>query len=88
MPGLNSIDRLVRDYAAQVTRDPRRVSDRMFDELKTHFSEAQIVELTLRTALCSFFSRFNQALDIELEEEYLSADLATLLREQQARTLA
>ena len=40
----------------------------MFEQLKEHFSEEQIVELTLRTALCGFFNRFNDVLQIELED--------------------
>ena len=30
-----------------------------------HFSEAQIVELTLRIAMAGFFNRFNEALQID-----------------------
>jgi AhpD family alkylhydroperoxidase len=37
--------------------------------LKTHFSEAQLVELTLRITLCGFFNKFNDALGIEEEPE-------------------
>ena len=44
--------------------------------LREHFSESQIVELTLRAALCAFFARFNEALDIQLEPEYVTADAA------------
>jgi len=36
--------------------------------LKQHFTEEQIVELTLRTALCGFFNRFNDALQICMED--------------------
>jgi uncharacterized peroxidase-related enzyme len=67
-PGLDPIDRLVRDYAVAVTNDPGRIRDAMFDELNKHFSEEQIVELTLRTALCGFFNRFNDALQIGMED--------------------
>jgi hypothetical protein len=41
--------------------------DAIFEELGKHFSEAEIVELTLRTALCGFFNRFNDALQIGME---------------------
>ena len=37
--------------------------------LREHFSEAQIVELTLRITLCGFFNKFNDALQIEEEAE-------------------
>ncbi|MFQ5936514.1 MAG: carboxymuconolactone decarboxylase family protein [Acidiferrobacterales bacterium] len=67
-PGLDEVDRLVRDYAVQVTQKPQTMRDAIFDELRKHFSEAQIVELTLRTALCGFFNRFNDALQIDIED--------------------
>ena len=67
-PGLDPIDRLVRDFAVQVTTQPGRMRDAIFDDLKKHFTEEQIVELTLRTALCGFFNRFNDALRIGMED--------------------
>ena len=59
----------VRDYAAQVTRDHNRVGDRQFDGLRAHFSETQIVELTLRITLCTFFNKFNDVMMLEMEDE-------------------
>jgi uncharacterized peroxidase-related enzyme len=70
-PGLDEIDRLVRDYAVQVTENPQYMRDAIFESLKDHFSEEQIVELTLRTALCGFFNRFNDALQIGMEDGVL-----------------
>ena len=67
-PGLDKIDRLVRDYAVQVTEKPQHIRNDVFVQLKQHFSEEQIVELTLRTALCGFFNRFNDALEIGMED--------------------
>ena len=67
-PGLDAVDRLVRDYAVQVTTKPQYLRDAIFEELKNHFTEAEIVELTLRTALCGFFNRFNDALQIGMED--------------------
>ena len=46
------------------------------DRLRVHFSEAQIVELTLRTALCGFFNRFNDALQIGMEDGVIADMLA------------
>lgn len=68
VPGFDDIDHLVRDYAVQVTQNPQYMRDAIFAELRRHFSEEQIVELTLRTALCGFFNRFNDALQIEMED--------------------
>ncbi len=67
-PGLDEVDRLVRDYAVQVTTSPGRIRDAIFERLREHFTEAEIVELTLRTALCGFFNRFNDALQIGMED--------------------
>jgi len=75
-PGLDPIERLVRDYAVQVTETPGRLRDAMFERLKVHFSEAQIVELTLRIALCGFFNRFNDALRIDMEDGVIETLLA------------
>ena len=75
-PGMDDVDRLVRDYAVQVTEKPQYMRDAIFDELKKHFTDAQIVELTLRTALCGFFNRFNDALQIGMEDGVMEEMLA------------
>lgn len=69
VPGLDPVERLIRDYALIVTRDAARVSNDLFKQLREHFSEVQVVELTIRIALCSFFKRFNEALHVEIEGE-------------------
>ena len=76
-PGLDAVERLVRDYAVQVTNRPQAIDEALFTELKKHFSEAEIVELTLRTTLCGFFNSFNDALGIEMEEGVLEDLLAS-----------
>jgi uncharacterized peroxidase-related enzyme len=67
VPGLDAVERLVRDYALLVTERPGRIPERIFDSLKQHFNERQIVELTARIGLCGLFNRFNDALQIEPE---------------------
>ncbi|MEM7222711.1 MAG: peroxidase-related enzyme [Pseudomonadota bacterium] len=74
-PGLDPLERLVRDTAVQVTETPQALEEAAFARLREHFSEAQIVELILRIALCGFFNRFNDALAIGLEEEELTQAL-------------
>jgi len=76
-PSLNEVDRLVRDYAVQVTENPQYMRNDLFDQLKQHFSEEQIVELTLRTALCGFFNRFNDALQIGMEDGVIEEMLSS-----------
>ena len=68
---------LVRDYAVQVTNNFQYMRDAIFEDLKKHFSEEQIVELTLRIALCGFFNRFNDALQIGMEDG-VEAEMETL----------
>jgi uncharacterized peroxidase-related enzyme len=67
-PGLDALDLLVRDYAVQVTTKPQYMRDAIFERLREHFTEEQVVELTLRTSLCGFFNRFNDALQIGVED--------------------
>ena len=71
-PEFDEVDKLVVEYTIQVTNTPQRIRDNMFERLRRHFSEAQIVELTLRIALCGFFNRFNDALMIDAEPEALA----------------
>jgi uncharacterized peroxidase-related enzyme len=76
-PEFDAIDRLVIEYTIAAWNDPHRLRDRLFDRLREHFSEAQIVELTLRITLCGFFNKFNDALQIE-EEDEAAARLAAI----------
>jgi AhpD family alkylhydroperoxidase len=73
---LDEVDRLVVAYTVAVTNNAQRIPEEIFSALRRHFSEAQLVELTLRIALCGFFNRFNDALQIdnELEEEIRAAE--------------
>ena len=66
-PELTDMDRLVVEYATVAWETPNRIRDTLFQRLRQHLSEAQIVELTLRITLCGFFNRFNDALQIEEE---------------------
>lgn len=66
-PEFDEVDRLVVEYTIAATQNAQRIRDGLFDRLRRHFSEAQIVELTLRIALCGFFNRFNDALQIDDE---------------------
>ena len=70
-PGLKRLDLLVRDYAVQITKDHNRVKDKQFEELRKHFSEEQMVELTFRITLCTFFNKFNDVMQLEMEDNQL-----------------
>ena len=49
-------------YADMMTRTPMAVSDDLVEQLRTHFSDSQLVELTALIALENQRSRFNHAL--------------------------
>lgn len=66
-PDFDEVDRLVIEYATLVTQQAGRIREVIFDRLRAHFTDAQIVELTLRISLCGFFNRFNDALAIDDE---------------------
>ena len=68
-PEFDERDKLVVEYAIAAWERPNRIPEALFARLKTHFSEAQLVELTLRITLCGFFNKFNDALGIEEEAE-------------------
>lgn len=58
------LEKLVLDYAVGMSRTPVEVSDALFAELRTHFDDAQLVELTHVIALENMRGRFNLALGI------------------------
>jgi len=66
-PGFEPLDLLVRDYARLVIERPWGIRDRIFDDLRRAFTDAQIVELTLRISLCNLFNQLNESMQIELE---------------------
>jgi uncharacterized peroxidase-related enzyme len=68
-PELDAVDRLVVEYSIAAWEQSSRIPERLFERLREHFSEAQIVELTLRITLCGFFNRFTEALQIDGEGE-------------------
>ena len=51
-------------YAEAMTATPPQISDALKDELKTHFDDKAITELTALIAFQNLSARFNAALDI------------------------
>jgi alkylhydroperoxidase family enzyme len=60
-------ERLALEYAERITYTDRKVDDALVDDLKKHYSDAQIVELTAAIAMENFRSKFNPALGIEAQ---------------------
>ena len=61
------MERVALEYAERITTTGQKVDDALFAELKKHFSEGQIVELTAAIAMENFRSKFNPPLGIEAQ---------------------
>jgi 4-carboxymuconolactone decarboxylase len=59
------LERVVIEYAAEMTKTPVDVPDELFAQLRRHFSEAQLVELTATIAWENYRARFDHAFGIE-----------------------
>lgn len=44
---------------------PEDITDDLFDQLKRHFSEAQLVEMLFFVGICNLLHRFNTAIDVQ-----------------------
>ena len=64
-PGFTPRERAALAWAEMVTISPNDITDEQFAELRRHFSERQIVELTLQAAFENFRARVNRSLRIE-----------------------
>lgn len=63
-PLFSELDKLVLDYAIAMSRTPVDVPDQLFDKLRQHLDDAQLLELTHHIALENMRGRFNRALGI------------------------
>lgn len=61
----SALERAALDYAEKITYSDQQVDDQCFNELKKHFDETTIIELTALIAFQNMSSKFNSALDIE-----------------------
>jgi alkylhydroperoxidase family enzyme len=64
-PLFSDRERVALEYAEAMTITGQKVTDELFGRARTHFSEAEIVELTAAVALENFRSKFNVALGVE-----------------------
>jgi alkylhydroperoxidase family enzyme len=61
------MERAALEYAERMTTTGQKIDDAFFAELKMHFTEPQLVELTAAIAMENFRSKFNPALGIEAQ---------------------
>jgi alkylhydroperoxidase family enzyme len=53
-------------FAEALTLHSTAIPDSIFEGLRRHFEESEIVELALVAGLFNYFNRFNNALDVEI----------------------
>lgn len=51
--------------AEHMTRDAHQVTDELWNELRRHYDEGEIIELAAAIGLFNYFNRFNDALRME-----------------------
>ncbi|HXH94630.1 MAG TPA: hypothetical protein VNN25_23850 [Thermoanaerobaculia bacterium] len=52
-------------YAKQLTIDAHGVDDALFERLRQHYDEGEIVEISAMAGLFNYFNRVNDALQME-----------------------
>jgi len=67
-PLYSHAERAALDVAVAAGCVPNAVTDEMFDEMKKHWNEAQIVEIVATIAIFGFFNRWNDTMATPLEE--------------------
>jgi len=62
-------ERVALDFAIAAASQPNDVTDELFDRMKKHWSEGEIVEITSLIAFFGFMNRFNDTMATPLEDE-------------------
>jgi alkylhydroperoxidase family enzyme len=62
---LSPRERAAVRYAEKLAVDHHKVDDALWAELRTHFSEADIIELTMHVTLYIGLGRFNEVVDLD-----------------------
>ncbi len=58
-------EKTVLRLAERVTQDALHVDDKLWNEVREHFDEGEVVELLCAIGLFNYFNRFNDALAME-----------------------
>ena len=78
-PELDDAQKMIVEYTIALYRDHHRIRDEMFDRLRKHFDDAQIVELTFRITFGIGLNRLNDVLQIPIEEDVTILDQNALV---------
>jgi alkylhydroperoxidase family enzyme len=68
-PLFTDAERVALDFAIAAASQPNAVTDELFERLKRHWNDGQIVEITALIAYFGFTNRFNDSMATPLEEE-------------------
>lgn len=63
-------EKVALELADAMTETPQQVTDELFDRVRKHYSEAEIVEMATVIALENFRSRFNRCCGVEAHGFY------------------
>ena len=61
---LNPDEKIAVQYAEALTKDPAEVPEEIYEEMKKHYDDAQLVELTATISLFNYINRFNDGLGV------------------------
>lgn len=68
-PLYSEAERVALDFALAAASQPNDVDDDLFEQMKRHWSEGAIVEITAVVAFFGFMNRWNDTMATPLEEE-------------------
>ena len=68
-PLFTDAERVALEFAIAAASQPNDVTDDLFDHMKRHWTEGQIVEITALVAFFGFMNRFNDTMATPLESE-------------------
>ena len=68
-PLFDERERVALELAIAAASQPNDVTDELFERMKRHWSEGEIVEITALISYFGFMNRFNDTMATPLEEE-------------------
>lgn len=68
-PLYSEAERVALDFAIAAASQPNAVTAELFEKMKQHWTEGQIVEIAATVALFGFLNRWNDTMATPLEQE-------------------
>jgi AhpD family alkylhydroperoxidase len=75
-------ERLALEYTRAAMADSNRISDALFDDLRAHFSDPEIVELTFLIGFINMLNLFNNCLQVHYDDDYAALDASATSKSQ------